>query len=236
MEFSAESTIRQQIFSCLPHVSCLDQSRLTVNIRKSIRTNQVIGLYLSNIYMTMYWIWYGIAANHPLPPCRQDNYGKEGICCSYFFLCMFHMNCKYIFRIIWYRSIGMCAVHVRIDYHEVAHVLCGIHQRKSSNSYFVQISRIESIGSLFLFLPTRLSYSHSNSLKTFEYSTHILILCNIGCFQCQRTCHSITAPIKMAKRNTHGQHSADNKYLHWKKHSSKPNTWLVQNERNSRTP
>lgn len=89
MEFSAESAIRQQIFSCLPHVSCLDQSRLTVNIRKSIRTNQVIGLYLSNIYMTMYWIWYGIASNHPLPLAGKTTTAKKAFAVHIFFYVCF---------------------------------------------------------------------------------------------------------------------------------------------------
>lgn len=65
--FSAETTIRQQIFSCLHHVCAFDRSRLTVNIRKSIRSNKVIGLCISAIYMTMYldMIWPLQLPSHP---------------------------------------------------------------------------------------------------------------------------------------------------------------------------
>lgn len=51
-------------------------------------------------------------------------------------------------------------------------------------------------------------------------------------FQCQPVFLSIIR-IKMAKRSTRGRHSADNKFLHWKKHSNKQNTWLDQNEQSS---
>lgn len=69
-----------------------------------------------------------------------------------------------------------------------------------------------------------------------QYNLFKYMFCFRFCFlQCQQTYPSITVPTKMAKRNTPGQHLADSKYLRWKRHSNKPNIWLVQNERSSRT-
>lgn len=51
--------------------------------------------------------------------------------------------------------------------------------------------------------------------KTLVFSL-LLILLNLLFFQCLLIYHkpTTTIKIKMAKRNTHGQHSVDNKYSH----------------------
>lgn len=80
----------------------------------------------------------------------------------------------------------------------------------------------------FSLIQIRQLYSHvSLSLSLFLSSSFRL--------QCRPACRSITVRTKMARRSTHGQRLAANRFSHWRKPSNKPNIWLDQNERSLRT-